>query len=494
MKFALLSAATAAVAFASSEHDGKRLIRLSADHSEWMTNAQVEDLALRDIGFLDDTDGDWTRALELGVVRQAQKSTLQGRALQETSPYPIVATYPKLVRGVTAKIQTADLKRTLESFVNKFTNRLYNSTEGAQSCGWIYGQVAELASTVVANTNVKVTVRQFAHPWGQYSVIARVEPTTIVKDDIIILSAHQDSINSRDRRDIVKRKIAPGADDDGSGTVTILETLKYLLVTPEWTPIRPVEFHWYAAEEVGKLGSLAVAAEYAKANTAVYAQMQQDMTGYVRPGTTPVVNMISDFTNKNLNTFLETLIATYVGLPVTHSVCKYGCSDHFSWNVSGYPSSYPFETKLKDMNPNMHSQNDTIDTINFNHMADFTKLSIAYVVELTQDGATGDWYIVTNGYTVTIGSSNSYVLDSNLPALTKTPKRTRRSPSGAAKRTPLWDDNGVAALFRLRYKSQLSARFYSKNNADKKTAYVMLAAELSVATEKEYSVAQVQDK
>ncbi|RHY54709.1 hypothetical protein DYB34_007678 [Aphanomyces astaci] len=302
-----------------------------------MTDAQVAGLVLRDIGFLDDTDGEWTRVLELGAARQAQKRTLQGRALQEATPYPIVATYPKLVRGVNAKIQTADLKRTLESFVNKFTNRLYNSTEGAQSCGWIYGQVAELASTMVANTNVK---------------------------------------------------IAPGADDDGSGTVTILESLKYLLVTPEWTPIRPVEFHWYAAEEVGKLGSLAVAAEYAKANTAVYAQMQQDMTGYVRPGTTPVVNMISDFTNKNLNTFLETLIATYVGLPVTHSVCKYGCSDHFSWNVSGYPSSYPFETKLKDMNPNMHSQNDTIDTINFNHMADFTKLSIAYVVELTQDGAT----------------------------------------------------------------------------------------------------------
>ncbi|RQM30420.1 hypothetical protein B5M09_011962, partial [Aphanomyces astaci] len=75
------------------------------------------------------------------------------------------------------------------------------------------------------------------------------------------------------------------------------------------------------------------------------------------------------------------------------------------------------------------------------------------------------------------------LLDSNLPALAKTPKCT-----------PLWDDDGVAALFRLRYKFQLSARFYSKNNANKKTAYVMLAAELSVATEKEYSVAQVQDK
>ncbi|ETV74161.1 hypothetical protein H257_11128 [Aphanomyces astaci] len=359
MKFALLSASVAAVAFASSEHDGKRLIRLSADHSEWMTDAQVADLALRDIGFLDDTDGEWTRVLELGAARQAQKSTLQGRALQEATP-----------------------------FVNKFANRLYNSTEGAQSCGWIYGQVAELASSVVANTNVKVTVRQFVHPWGQYSVIARVEPTTIVKDDIVILSAHQDSINTRDRRDIVKRKIAPGADDDGSGTVTILESLKYLLATPEWTPIRPVEFHWYAAEEVGKFGSLAVVAEYANASTAVLAQMQQDMTGYVAPGTRPVVNFISDFTNKNLNNFVETLVTTYLGLPVNHSACGYGCSDHFSWNASGYPSSFPFETELADMNPYMHSENDTIDTIDFNHMADFTKLSIAYVVELTQDSAT----------------------------------------------------------------------------------------------------------
>ncbi|ETV66999.1 hypothetical protein H257_16690 [Aphanomyces astaci] len=74
-------------------------------------------------------------------------------------------------------------------------------------------------------------------------------------------------------------------------------------------------------------------------------------------------------------------------------------------------------------------------------------------------------------------------LDFDHDALAKTPKCT-----------PLWDDDGVAALFRLRYKFQLSARFYSKNNANKKTAYVMLAAELSVATEKEYSVAQVQDK
>ncbi|ETV64750.1 hypothetical protein H257_18412 [Aphanomyces astaci] len=256
--------------------------------------------------------------------------------VHETSPYPTVATYPKLVHGVTAKIQITDLKQSLESFVNKYANRLFNSTEGGQSWHWIYDQAVELASTEVNNTNVKVTVRPVTHEWGQYSVIARVEPTTIVKDDIVILSAHLDTINDVDWNDTVKRYIAPGADDDGSGTVTILKTLKYLLTAP----IRPVEFHWYSAEEFGLQGTKAVAEEYANASTAVYALMQLDMTG---------------------------LVATYVGLRVNHSACGYNCSDHYSWNISGYPSSFPFETELIDLNPNYHSQNDTVDTIIFQH-------------------------------------------------------------------------------------------------------------------------------
>ncbi|RHZ03561.1 hypothetical protein DYB31_013377 [Aphanomyces astaci] len=73
-------------------------------------------------------------------------------------------------------------------------------------------------------------------------------------------------------------------------------------------------------------------------------------------------------------------------------------------------------------------------------------------------------------------------------------KRSRRSPNTTPKRTHLWDDDGVAALFHLRYKSHLALRFESKNNAEKKAAYVMLAAELSGSMERDISVAQIQDK
>lgn len=36
---------------------------------------------------------------------------------------------------------------------------------------------------------------------------------------------------------------APGADDDGSGTVTILEAYRALLAS-DFKPSRPLEFHW----------------------------------------------------------------------------------------------------------------------------------------------------------------------------------------------------------------------------------------------------------
>jgi bacterial leucyl aminopeptidase len=70
--------------------------------------------------------------------------------------------------------------------------------------------------------------------------------------------------------------IAPGADDDGSGTVTILEIYRGLLAA-NFTPTRTVEFHWYAAEEGGLLGSKEVARIYHERGVNVTAMLQVDL-------------------------------------------------------------------------------------------------------------------------------------------------------------------------------------------------------------------------
>ena len=48
-----------------------------------------------------------------------------------------------------------------------------------------------------------------------------------------------------------------GADDDGSGTVTILEAYRALLES-DFKPNRTVEFHWYSAEVRLQLSSSGV--------------------------------------------------------------------------------------------------------------------------------------------------------------------------------------------------------------------------------------------
>ena len=70
---------------------------------------------------------------------------------------------------------------------------------------------------------------------------------------------------------------APGADDDGSGSVTILQVLRSLVEEGFVPPAGiAVEVHWFAAEEGGLLGSQAVAAAYEKAGTRVKGMLHMD--------------------------------------------------------------------------------------------------------------------------------------------------------------------------------------------------------------------------
>lgn len=71
---------------------------------------------------------------------------------------------------------------------------------------------------------------------------------------------------------------APGADDDGTGCVNLIEGFRALLAAG-FEPRTPVEFHWYSAEEAGLLGSQAIATSYKNAGVQVRAFMELDMSG-----------------------------------------------------------------------------------------------------------------------------------------------------------------------------------------------------------------------
>lgn len=131
------------------------------------------------------------------------------------------------------------MQANLEPFT-KFQNRYFNSTYGAQSSAWLLKTVQDV---LAASGAPNATAEAFGHSFRQSSIIARIPG---LSDKTIVLGAHQDSINSRDADKFNNR--APGADDDGSGTVTILEALRVLLtdetVKAGKSP-NTLEFHWY---------------------------------------------------------------------------------------------------------------------------------------------------------------------------------------------------------------------------------------------------------
>jgi len=221
----------------------------------------------------------------------------------------------------------------------------------------------------------RIDISEFSHSWGQNTIIAKIRGSSPAGS--VIISAHQDSTN------MWPFMPAPGADDDGSGTVTILEAYRVLL-SVGFEPVNDIEFHWYSAEEGGLLGSQAVAKEYRAKNVPVLAQIQFDMTAYVRPGTDETVGVITDFVDPGVVELVKKLIDAYLDIPYVETLCKYACSDHASWTKAGYPSSFAIESSFENSNQNIHSTADRMDIagFSFTHLVEFSKLALGFAIEL----------------------------------------------------------------------------------------------------------------
>jgi leucyl aminopeptidase len=104
-------------------------------------------------------------------------------------------------------------------------------------------------------------------------------------------------------------------------------------------------------------------------------------------GSTEDILFISDNTDPALNSFLGKLLSRYApDVKYGSTSCGYGCSDHASWTKIGVPSAFPFEAKMNEDNPNIHSDKDTLAQIggNSDHAANFAKLAVAYLVEMAK--------------------------------------------------------------------------------------------------------------
>lgn len=307
---------------------------------------------------------------------------------QRAVTYPDTMQHDARLRQAFAYASEAGPRSDLVKFTSFFT-RYYRSRAGWKSQKWLQSRIEHAAASLAANT----TVEEFQHPWPQSSLILRVHGANASlthERGVTIIGAHQDSVN------LLPVFAAPGADDDGSGTATLLEVIR-ALGHAQWRPASDVEFHFYAAEEAGLLGSQAVADAYAARGTRVYAMLQMDMTAYVKQGTEERLGVVTDFVSPALTSFIERLAAHYVRIPVVRTELHYGASDHASWTRAGQPSAFVIEAYVhlfcsrfphrpfEDCNVrHIHTSLDRYDApgFSFAHLLRFVHLGMAFVAEL----------------------------------------------------------------------------------------------------------------
>lgn len=292
---------------------------------------------------------------------------LEKTSLKKADEYQIK--YQNEVNGVLKEINPQNMWENLTTLTN-FQNRNANTDLGVKAADWI-----------------SKTVRGYADLYHRSNVMIKTIPTPRYKQPSVIVKigdsdkpgvvvgGHMDTIVFFSQRQ-------PGADDDGSGSVTIMEAIRSILKSGlEFK--HPLYFIWYSAEEQGLIGSKAVVRNFQSEKIPVKSAIQFDMTGFAHKNDRTIW-LLNDNVNENLTQYVAELTKTYVKQPVNMTSCGYGCSDHASWHQAGIPAAAPFEAKFGQENPHIHSTGDTMDHLSLAHMADYAKIAVAYAIEMAE--------------------------------------------------------------------------------------------------------------
>ena len=316
----------------------------------------------------------------MDITTTPNLGTSYSTSKKSTVNFPSKTSYNTTLFPLMKSLSKKQMRKNLDKFTS-FHTRYYKSTYGAQSSAWLQSRVNEtIAESGAAEYGAHV--KAFPHPWGQSSVIATIPGKS---EKTVVIGAHQDSINLF----LPSILAAPGADDDGSGSMTILEALRVLLNSSDITKgeaPNTIEFHWYSAEEGGLLGSQAIFSAYEKEGRDIKAMLQQDMTGYVQKtldaGEPESVGVITDYVDPGLTEFIKEVITEYCSIPYVLTKCGYACSDHASASKAGYPSAFVIESDFKYSDKKIHTTEDKIEYLSFDHMLQHARLTLGLVYEL----------------------------------------------------------------------------------------------------------------
>lgn len=227
-------------------------------------------------------------------------------------------------------------------------------------------------------TNLRLTQKKSVRELKGENVLGYLEGTDPeLKSEVLVISAHYDHIGRRGDA------IFNGADDNGSGTSTVLEVAEAFVTAKKQGlgPRRSVLFLLVSGEEKGLLGSEYYASHPIFPLESTIADINVDMVGRVdekhadNPEYIYVIG--SDRLSTELHDINEAANLEYTQLELDYTYNAeddpnryYYRSDHYNFAEKGIPSIFYFNGTHADY----HQDTDTIEKINFEKMAKIGQL------------------------------------------------------------------------------------------------------------------------
>lgn len=308
----------------------------------------------------------WERIL----TRYQERGESTFDKLQKSSSMPFIILSPKLLDKLFAK----ESKHASDLF--------YDSNQ----------EVTPFALTETNKITLKVAVKKDTE--STQNVIAILEGSDpVLKDEYVAIGAHYDHVGVNNS--ITGDKIYNGADDDGSGTVAVLQLAEAFANAPR--PKRSIMFVWHCGEEKGLLGSRYLTKFPTIPLDKIITQLNIDMIGRSKKAgdNNPANNELSS--SDEIYVIGSKLMSTELG-QVSESVnnsnlnlkfnYKYDDpndpnrfffrSDHFNYAQKGIPIIFYFDGVHEDY----HKPTDSPDKIDYQKMEKVTRTIYLTAVEL----------------------------------------------------------------------------------------------------------------
>jgi hypothetical protein len=316
---------------------------------------------------------DVVRAVELGynAVPLSRPWPVPARGFPEYQFIHDTVTPDPSVRDVLAMVSQDSLSAYIQH-LEDYGTRYVESPQAAKAGQWLLNRLLGFGYSETSFRSVS--------PDGKVQLAAAnvvaTKTGTAVPDFRIVVGGHYDSIVSSDQGSPMN--IAPGADDNASGSAATLEIARILAT---YDLDATVQFVLFTAEETGLHGSLEMARQFVSEGVLPENVFVINMDMIANDDFLPwEILFYDDSLSRPLALLTGKIAEAYTQLIPVMAGLSYR-SDHFPFQQAGYPAIFVHEG---GPHPNYHTVDDRLINLEMDYATEVVRVVLATVLHLAR--------------------------------------------------------------------------------------------------------------